>query len=97
MDIQRIKDMEKKLDLCVSATEELSGALDRMGSVLDEMSALFGYYGSEEWYEDRDGELPSEVKAGVLSEDAVYDQITEIRNTAFRMLETATDILKNRI
>ena len=35
--------------------------------------------------------------AGVLSEDSVYDQITEVRDAAIQMLELATDILKNRI
>ena len=58
---------------------------------------LFSYYGSEAWYEDREGELPKDVPAGVLSEDLVYDQITAVRDAAFRMLDLSTDILKNRI
>ncbi len=35
--------------------------------------------------------------AGVLSEDLVYDQITAVRDAAFRMLDLSADILKNRI
>ncbi|MBO4219322.1 MAG: DUF4298 domain-containing protein [Clostridia bacterium] len=97
MDIQRIKDMEKELEECISATEDLNSQLDRMEAIRDGMTALFEYYGSDRWFEDREGELPAEVKAGVLSEDAVYDQISEVRDTAFRMIEIATDILKNRI
>ena len=34
---------------------------------------------------------------GVLSEDAVYDLITDVRDAAFDMMELAADILKNRI
>ena len=33
----------------------------------------------------------------VLSEDLIYDQIMTLRENAFTMLETATDILKERI
>ena len=46
---------------------------------------------------DRETALPPGTAAGVLSEDAVYDAITALRDEAFRMLELATDILKNRI
>ena len=34
-------------------------------------------------------------KAGVLSEDLVYDSITELRDTAFTMLEMGTEILRD--
>ena len=54
-------------------------------------------YGSEDWYADRDMELPEGVKAGVLSEDSVYDAITDLRDAAFQMLELGTDILKTWI
>ena len=63
----------------------------------DDMGQLFAYYGSEVWFEDLERELPPDTKAGVLSEDLVYDTITDARDAAFRMLEIGTDILKNRI
>ena len=97
MDLERITEMEGCLDRIAEATEGLNGALDRMESLLDDMSSLFEYYGSNEWYDDREGELPEGVAAGVLSEDAVYDEIMEVRDASFRMLELATEILKNRI
>ena len=97
MDIERIAEMEKYLAECTAAAEELNRGLDRMEEIRDHMTELFRYYGSEEWYADREGELPEGMPAGVLSEDLVYDRITEIRDAAFRMLETGTDILKNRI
>lgn len=97
MDIDRITQMEGYLNECAAATADLTAQLDRMEALRGAMTALFAYYGSEAWYMDREGELPRNVSAGVLSEDAVYDQIAAVREAAFQMLELATDILKNRI
>jgi hypothetical protein len=97
MDTERITEMETILNECTEAVSALDAQLDRMEALRERMIRLFAYYGSEAWYEDREGELPKDVPAGVLSEDAVYDQITDVRDAAIRMLELATDILKNRI
>ena len=97
MNVERVKEMEGYLNECTAVTADLAGQLERMESVREQMIRLFSYYGSEAWYEDREGDLPEDVPAGVLSEDLVYDQITAIRDAAFRMMELAADILKNRI
>ena len=97
MNVERITEMEGYLNECTAATADLSAQLDRMDGLHEHMRRLFAYYGSEAWYEDRDGELPEGVPAGVLSEDLVYDQITAVRDAAIQMLELAADILKNRI
>ena len=97
MNVDRICEMEKCLNDCAAATADLSAQLERTDALRDEMIRLSAYYGSEEWYEDREGELPAGVCAGVLSEDAVYDQIAALRENAIRMLELAADILKNRL
>ena len=97
MDIQRIAEMEGYLNECAAATKDLNGQLDRMEELREHMTSLFSYYGSEAWYEDLEGDLPEDVPAGVLSEDLVYDQITAVRDAAFRMIDLAADILKNRI
>ncbi len=89
--------MEAALDECREATAALNARLDDMDALRERMIALFRYYGSEAWYADRAAELPEGTKAGVLSEDLVYDEITAVRDAAFHMLELATDILKNRI
>ena len=96
-DVKRITEMEEILDETRQALEVLHEALDRMEELQDDMGQLFAYYGSEVWFEDLERELPPDTKAGVLSEDLVYDAITDARDTAFRMLEIGTDILKNRI
>ena len=97
MDIQRVRQMEGYLKECAAATAELKSGLDRMEALKDPRTELFAYYGSEAWFEDREGELPETEAAGVLSEDLVYDEITELRDAAFQMLELASDILKNRL
>ena len=89
--------METILDECGEVLDELGHSLDHLKHLEGRMSQLFSYYGSEAWYEDRDLELPSDVKAGVLSEDLIYDTIIDTRDVSFRMLEMATDMLKNRI
>ena len=99
---ERIGRMEEIMNECSRAMDELSEQLDRLEALRGRMSGLFDYYGSEDWYEDRedwdaasDGEIPEGLTAGVLSEDLVYDEITEVRDLAFRMIESGTDILKN--
>ena len=95
--IARIERMEAALDECRRATAALDGQLSRMDALKERMTELFRYYGSEEWYADREATLPDGVRAGVLTEDLVYDEITAVREAAIHMLELATDILKNRI
>ena len=97
MNVERVTQMEGYLNECTDATAALCTQLNRMEACKEQMTQLFAYYGSEEWYADREGELPPGVPAGVLSEDLVYDQITAVRDAALQMLELATDILKNRI
>ena len=97
MDIDRIKEMEAYLNECVAATKDLDAQLERMDALKEPMTKLFEYYGSGDWYVDREGELPEGVNAGVLSEDLVYDEIIAVRDSAIHMLELATDILKERI
>ena len=95
--LKRIEEMESCLEECRQVNAEVALTLQRLEETRENMKRLFDYYGSEEWYEDRDSDLPEGTKAGVLSEDLVYDEIVKLRDNAFEMLESATDILKNRI
>ncbi len=96
-ELVRIGKMEQRLNETNGIIKELTNVLDKIEASKEEMSLLFDYYGSEEWYEDREKKLPQDMPAGVLSEDLAYDTISELREEAIRMLEVATDILKNRI
>lgn len=97
MDTERVARMEDTLNECTEAAEALKAGLERMDGLREQMMELFRYYGSEDWYRDREGEIPEGMNAGVLDEDSVYDLITDIRDEAIHMLELSTDILKNRI
>lgn len=92
--IKRITEMEIALDECREVLDDMESALNRLESVREKMGELFAYYGSEEWFEDRELKLPPDVKAGVLSEDLVYDAVTDAKDMSVRMLELAADVIK---
>ena len=78
---ERIRKMESYLGEAGEAMAKLAEAMDAYESVQDKYYELESYYGSADWmadYEaDEAGELPADLKRGVLSEDAVYDLITD--------------------
>ena len=95
--VERITIAEQAFDRIAAAHEQLNEALDAFDDVLDDLGLFSDYYGSPEWFDDHDaderGDLPEDLKRGVLSEDAPYDALIELRSTALRMLEIATDTL----
>ena len=95
--VERITIAEQAFDRIAAAHEQLNEALDAFDDVLDDLGLFSDYYGSPEWFDDHDaderGALPEDLKRGVLSEDAPYDALIELRSTALRMLEIATDTL----
>lgn len=96
--IERIEHMEKCLDDGLKAVRELSLALSAYRMVQGELRELSGYYGSEEWQndfdDDREGRLPENLKRGVLSEDAVYDLLSENRELQAEILEVMSGIIR---
>ena len=95
--LARIGRMEKALDRSAAAVDALGRTLDEMEALREDSAALVRYYGSEGWFSDRELTLPPGTKAGVLSEDAVYDTLQELRDEAFRMLGLAAEILRDWI
>ena len=96
----RIQQMEQHLDRASAAVMELSAALDKYREAQESLSALNVYYGSEDWQKDfaadEAGLLPRDLKRGVLSEDAVYDLITDNHELAVRMMKTVTKALESQ-
>ena len=80
--IERIEHMEKILDEAQSAVQELADALERYQAVKPRMDELEAYYTSRQWMQDYEddsaGRLPQTLKRGVLSQDALYNLLTEI-------------------
>ncbi len=96
--IERIKRMEACLDASEAAIRALSQALSAYEEAQEAYGRLSDYYGSDLWmqdYEDDEaGKLPKELKRGVLSQDAVFDLLTENRELLVRMLRLVSHALE---
>lgn len=83
--------MEERFDRVSDAVTKLSEALEAYRSEQDELSLLNSYYGSDEWKQDfaddEAGRLPKDLKRGVLSEDGVWDVLSENQVLLVRMRE----------
>ena len=92
--------MELRLDQASAAVMELSAALDKYEAAQEAISILDEYYGSDEWKQDfaddEAGLLPADLKRGVLSEDGIYDVLSDHYSLTVRLLDTVSTILKNR-
>ena len=90
---ERIQQMEELLDSSREALDALNEALHGYIAAQRSIYELNAYYGSDEWYADREadsrGELPAELRRGVLSEDLIYDVITDNRELALMLLKAA--------
>jgi hypothetical protein len=91
--ISRIKRMEANLDAAREAVDRLSPAIDQYEAAQKKYFELEEYYSSRQWRKDFEddeaGRLPEDLKRGVLSEDAVYDLITEHSDLILRMNRVA--------
>ena len=80
--IERITYMEQILDEAAAAVSSLAGALEKYSAVQDRLQELIAYYDSEQWRQDFEddsaGKLPKTLKRGVLSEDAVYNLLSDV-------------------
>ena len=96
--VERIRQMELRLDRASSAVMELSASLEKYNEAQDDIAQLSAYYSSDEWKQDfaadEAGELPPSLRRGVLSEDAVWNLLTDNKELTVRLLETVTAILR---
>ena len=87
--IERIKQMELRMEHAAKAVMELSVALDNYEAAQEDLTALSEYYDGEAWKQDyaddEAGLLPTDLKRGVLSEDGIWNLLSDDRE------------LKNRI
>lgn len=91
--IERITYMEQILDEATEAASSLSEALEKYSAIQDKLQELTAYYSSKQWRQDFDddsaGKIPSNLKRGVLSEDAVYNLLSDITDLKERLKELA--------
>ena len=87
--------MECCLDRVSQAVMRLSAALDEYADAQDSLRQLSDYYGSDQWKQDftadSAGILPLDLKRGVLSEDAVWNLLEDVRDLKERMRNIASD------
>ena len=79
--IERIQHYETLLDRIVPVLENLEEALDAFDGIQEDVKELSAYYESDEWRDDFEaddaGKLPKDLKRGVLSEDGIYDVLSD--------------------
>ena len=104
---QRITRMDNHLNeaqaavlACTEALEQLKPLLNQYEACLPKIEELLQYYGSAEWFADKEdsdsGRLPEDLKCGVLSEDAVYNFWTDYDVLREQMEELGKRIIKSR-
>lgn len=95
-EIERIQTMETAFNELSSAHKALVSALDGFVSHLEQWKALSAYYGSDAFHHDlaldEAGKLPCDLRRGVLSEDAVYDLMTDLAELVTEMHSVAETI-----
>ena len=98
--IERIRHYETLLDRIAHVLEHLEEALEAFGGPTEDVKELSAYYESDEWGDDFEaedaGKLPADLKRGVLSEDGIYDVLSDHYALTVRLLDTVSTILKNR-
>ena len=98
--IERIKTNEEKLDKTIYILNELEIALDNFEKAQDIIKEVNDYYGSKNWFKDKEafekGEI-TKIKAGVLSEDAVWNINEDIKELAEKMNKISNRILNKNV
>lgn len=82
--IARIQKMEQYFDEILEARMINPNIIKDDENIREKFQELLTYYGNGQWmhdYEcDEQGELPSDLKRGILSEDGLYNLLTEVEN-----------------
>ena len=79
----RISKNEERLDNILLSIKNLEEALENFKANEKEIKLLNKYYGSKGWFEDKEAyenNKISKIKAGVLSEDAIWNMNEEIND-----------------
>ena len=79
--LERIKGMEQRFNNALAAMKD--GSADSLKAIEEDIAELSKYYGSELWKQDfaadEAGKLPPDLKRGVLSEDGIWNLLSDYR------------------
>lgn len=86
--IDRITKNEERLDSALKVVKELEIALENFKENQKNIKLVSKYYGSKNWFKDKEyyeqGKI-SKIKAGVLSEDTVWNMLEDIKELTREM------------
>lgn len=96
---EHISEMEAILNNHSSRIRELDETVEYLKNNIEDFNRLVDYYHSEQRQEDLraddNGLIEEKLKRGVLSEDAIYDLISDYYQTCVNMLELSTSFFKH--
>lgn len=98
MQRKRIKEMEESLDISITKLKQFEESLEEYKKIQNEIKKLSKYYGSKDWYKDFDdyNNKKINIKAGVLSEDGIYNTIMENKEIAQELKKISKKILEDK-
>ncbi len=88
--INRITKNEERLDNILISINELERAINKFKKQKNNIRLLNNYYGSKNWFKDKETYESNQIehiKAGVLSEDAVWNMNEDINYLLEKMQE----------
>ena len=88
--IQNIRQHEETLDKAEALLTDLKSVAEEWQQLFPAYVKLIDYYQSPQWIEDYEssnkGQFPS-LKCGVLSQDAVYNLISKVREVSILLMK----------
>ena len=85
LQIERIKWMEQRFNHALAAIKD--GSAVSLKAIKEDVAELSKYYGSDLWKQDlaadEAGKLPPDLKRGVLSEDGIWNLLSDYRENSY--------------
>lgn len=98
--IERIQKNEERLDNALQSIKLLEEALSAFKKSKKNIDLVNKYYGSKNWFKDKEAYENNEItkiKAGILSEDAVWNMNEEIADLIIDMKEIVKSFNKIKV
>ncbi len=96
---ERISLMEQYYNEAEAALKTFSESLKSYREVQDLLRKLAEYYAGDEWRkdfeDDESGKLPQNLKRGVLSEDGIYNLLSDNTSLQAETLSVIADIIRD--
>ena len=93
--IDRVTRMESILDELAAVVEKSAQAMDELENHVEKLNTIKKYYESQymkDWSADERGEVPKDLKRGVLSEDGINTVLIDFFELSTKMKELARKI-----